>query len=263
MDFTQTGGRIAAFFDLDGTLALGNRPPSPQDAEAIRAMRAAGHLAFLCTGRARGFLYPAVTDIGFDGIVAGAGAHITVGDKTLLRRSLGPETLRLIIAHFLHTGQTCVLEGERGMYLINDRANLPAEWPRVKDPADFEGPLAGRPVTKITVYGVCSPETRQLLAPHLTIIAHADYMEATPLGCTKSAGMRLVLEAVGIPREDSVAFGDSNNDLDMLRYAGIGVAMGNADARLKSIADVVTDTNTNAGVAKAMYELALHRPWKG
>ena len=132
MDFTQTGGRIAAFFDLDGTLALGNRPPSPQDAEAIRAMRAAGHLAFLCTGRARGFLYPAVTDIGFDGIVAGAGAHITVGDKTLLRRSLGPETLRLIIAHFLHTGQTCVLEGERGMYLINDRANLPAEWPRVK-----------------------------------------------------------------------------------------------------------------------------------
>ena len=63
--------------------------------------------------------------------------------------------------------------------------------------------------------------------------------------------------------ENVMAFGDSYNDMHMLMWAGTGVAMGNADARLKSIADVVTDTNTNAGVAKAMYELALHRPWKG
>ena len=96
-----------------------------------------------------------------------------------------------------------------------------------------------------------------MLAPHLTIIAHADYMEATPLGCTKSAGMRLVLEAVGIPREDSVAFGDSNNDLDMLRYAGIGVAMGNATEEAKAAADMVTDTLENAGVSQALHALGL------
>ena len=56
-----------------------------------------------------------------------------------------------------------------------------------------------------------------------------------------------------------MALGDNYNDLYMLAWAGTGVAMGNADQRLKDLADYVTDTNVNAGVAKAIYEIALQR----
>ena len=62
-----------------------------------------------------------------------------------------------------------------------------------------------------------------------------------------------------IAPENIMAIGDSCNDAMMLAWAGTGVAMGNADQRLKDLADYVTDTNTNAGVAKAIYEIALHR----
>ena len=85
---------FAAFFDLDGTLAINNGAPSGADRDAIRAFRRQGNFAFLCTGRAPAFLYPAVLDIGFDGIVAGAGAHITLGNRVLYRRFLSEQTIR-------------------------------------------------------------------------------------------------------------------------------------------------------------------------
>ena len=85
--------RKALFFDLDGTLACDNRPPLPEDTAAIRRVRALGNRVFLCTGRSMGFLYPAALEVGFDGIVAGAGAHIVVGEKLLYRRRVTPEQM--------------------------------------------------------------------------------------------------------------------------------------------------------------------------
>ena len=71
--------RRAVFLDVDGTLVdySGRIPASAR--HAVRAARANGHLVFLCTGRSRSELWPAVTDIGFDGLVGGAGAYVEVG----------------------------------------------------------------------------------------------------------------------------------------------------------------------------------------
>ena len=55
-----------------------------------------------------------------------------------------------------------------------------------------------------------------------------------------------------IDQEEIIAFGDGENDMEMLQFAGIGVAMGNATDELKAQADYVTDTNENDGVAKAI-----------
>ena len=64
---------------------------------------------------------------------------------------------------------------------------------------------------------------------------------------------------LGVKREEIVAFGDNSNDIGMLQWAGTGVAMGNADPRLKTVADYITDTNVNAGVAKTIRRIALKR----
>ena len=74
-------------------------------------------------------------------------------------------------------------------------------------------------------------------------------MEITPLGVDKAQGLARLLEYTGVKREELICCGDGYNDLTMLKFAGLGVAMENAQPEVKAIADVVTLTNDNEGVA--------------
>lgn len=246
--------RKAAFFDLDGTLAVHNLPPAPEDADAIRRFREAGHLAFLCTGRSSGFIYPSVLDIGFDGVVASAGAHVTLGGKILYRRTVAPEVLRRMIVDCRQTGCICVFEGEQGMYIINEEKypQLAKSFSPVRTPEDFETVYAGHVINKFTLYSSLTTGMRAWMDDLFSLIQHPDYLEVVPKGCSKSDGIRRVIEAAGIRRKDVLAVGDSTNDLDMLRYAGIGAAMGNASDEVKAAADWVTGTLAQHGAAQAL-----------
>lgn len=243
-------GRYAAFFDLDGTLAVDNAPPSPADRDAIRAFRSRGNAVFLCTGRAPAHLYPAILDIGFDGVVAGAGAHITLGGQTIFRRFLSEQTIRKVADFSARTGYVCVLEGETGMFQIS-HGDTRLPWPRAENGADFRRRYPHEIITKLTYFRRCDDALEACLSD-LHVIRHPDYVEAVPAGCSKSDGMRRVLEALRIPRENSLAFGDSMNDLDMIAYAGLGVAMGNAADPVKAAADRVTRPLSENGVAVAL-----------
>ena len=67
----------------------------------------------------------------------------------------------------------------------------------------------------------------------------------------KVAGIKRIIQACGIRRNEVMAFGDGENDMDMLRYAGIGVAMGNAEEDVKVCADYITDDVDEDGIEKA------------
>ena len=73
----------------------------------------------------------------------------------------------------------------------------------------------------------------------------------------KATGIRLFLEHVGVAREDSIAIGDGPNDLQMMEYAGIGVAMGNAKEEVKKLADMVTSDVAEDGIYHAFEKLGL------
>lgn len=252
----------AFFFDLDGTLATQDQPPSQADADAIKAIREQGHLAFLCTGRVPCHVYDSIKAIGFDGFIEGAGAFVSVGENVLYRRLIEPAFLQRIITHYLENGQTCVLEGEQSLYIINPKADWTKKWPIVEGANAFDpinGAYAGQEVYKFTAYGTILEETRKLLEPEMYIIDHMAYAEVLPCGCCKADGMRRVLEAVGLNRTDSVAFGDSRNDLDMLRYAGIGIAMGNAVEDVRLAADRITAPLCENGVSQALAEFIIHK----
>ena len=87
--------------------------------------------------------------------------------------------------------------------------------------------------------------------------ASASSIEITHPDATKGRGLSEVCRLLGIPPENAMSLGDSGNDETMLRMAGLGVAMGNAPDFVKAAADVVTDTNTNDGAAKAIEEYVL------
>lgn len=83
--------------------------------------------------------------------------------------------------------------------------------------------------------------------------SHEGCLDITPFGCTKGQGVRKLAEMYGIGRENIMAFGDHYNDKGMLKWAGFGVAVGNANEKVQQVADHVTAKNSEAGVAQAIY----------
>ncbi len=99
-----------------------------------------------------------------------------------------------------------------------------------------------------------------LQAVHAEVIEHRRWgaplhiIEIVRRGLNKAVGIAHVAQDLGIPRERIIAFGDEDNDLEMIEYAGIGVAMGNGIPALKNIANEITTTNNDDGIAKMLIE---------
>lgn len=83
------------------------------------------------------------------------------------------------------------------------------------------------------------------------------FLEFTEHGVTKGTSLNQLIQKLGIKREEVIAMGDSYNDQAMIEFAGLGVAMGNAPDDIKEIANYVTDTNMNDGVAKVVEKFVL------
>ncbi len=247
---------LAAFFDLDGTLAMHNQPPAAVDVKAMRAFRARGNYLFLCTGRSVGYLYPAILDIGFDGIIAGAGAYVSIGDRMIYRTCVSEEILAPIQQAFEQSDATLVMETEDRMVQLASpaAAKLVPAYPRIYTAAEWQKQYPNEITSKLTVYSVIPPSIVPYVTEHLDVIQHPHYAEIVPKGCSKSDGIRKVLAELNLPREQSMGFGDSMNDYDMLQYVGIGVAMGNADESVKAIADRITAPYDQGGIAQVLKE---------
>ena len=82
-------------------------------------------------------------------------------------------------------------------------------------------------------------------------------IEMVPRGYSKATGIASICRIFGIPWEDTVVFGDSNNDLSMFQYAAVKVAMGNATKELRALADYVTDTMFEDGIQHGLKHLGL------
>lgn len=98
-------------------------------------------------------------------------------------------------------------------------------------------------------------EVKELLASHpeITFLSGGYHnLEFTKTGTTKGAGLRFICDYLGLSIEESMAIGDTQNDIDILKTAAIGVAMGNARDDVKEIADYITLTNEDSGVAHAI-----------
>jgi len=253
----------AIFLDIDGTLLYKTEGPFPGDIEAIEEARQRGHRFFLCTGRALANVPLNLRNAPWvAGIVAGTGTHGMLRGEapgcwtTVFLHLLPEEVKRIAIETFVSEGRWCALEGvekilcvnreppkiliEEPLYLTRENGYL--SWGR-----DFQ-------ICKLTAGGPVSPGEEAALGQFFQFFQLGHYHEAVPRGCSKSRGMETVLQALGIPREDSLAIGDGANDVDMIRFAGTGIAMGNAEEALKEAADGVTRSVQEGGVAQAVRE---------
>jgi Cof subfamily protein (haloacid dehalogenase superfamily) len=252
--------RKAVFLDIDETLVTKLQGPFPEDIGPIEEAHRRGHKIFLSTGRSLGHIPQALREAPWlDGIIAGAGAQVVMGDRTIYHKWVPREILPGICAFYFGQDKFCVFEGVEAVYGIN----LPERYERrgtilpITREDDLLVKYAGAVISKLTIGGSASEAEQKLLGDHFHLNTFENYFEGILQGESKAKGMSIVLETLNIPREHSIAIGDSKNDIDIIRAAGLGIAMGNASEELKALAGATTGDCGKGGVGQAITKFVL------
>ncbi len=250
------------FFDIDGTIAENDEPPSRGVAEAIGRARRNGHKAFICTARTMCDVYDSLFEVGFDGIIAGAGAQIIVDGEEIFHHYIPEELLIRTVKGFYRHNFSGVLEGTDNIYFVPGEVELVGKWPRLRG---IEEVSAALHIEKFTIHTFdhahidrVAEEMPELLEDYeLYKNNSGSFGEFVCKGVNKAFGIQKVAEHYAADMKDTIAFGDSMNDASALGAAGTGVAMGNAPEELKRQVDLVTGTLAEDGAARAMERLGL------
>lgn len=245
------------FFDIDGTIWDYRNFIPESTIDAIRQARANGHQCFLNSGRSRAFIYNEdLLGIGFDGIVSACGCMIEHHGKVVFNKLIDREDCIRTVETVRKYHFKPILEGPEYLYM---------------ERSDFEGDMYGEKVmkemgdhllgiddcwgkwemnklscdTRDTDYNSCYRELDDI---YDFMIHNPIVVEMVPKGHNKGTGIAKVCELLGEDIENTIAFGDSINDKEMLEAAGIGVAMGNGTDVIKELADHVTTPLLDNGV---------------
>lgn len=253
--------KCAVFLDIDGTLLSDSFIIPPENLEAINAARAKGHMVFINTGRSFGNIPPVLMEQfkDFDGIISGIGSMITINGKTVFN-SFMPENLikRIMEYVFAHPEYWALFEGVNDVYSVpNGRYALRDYQIQLENSDDYVKICEGDNIQVVAMGKTVPEDFKELFKDDLTVFQFETYADLVKKGLNKAEGIKKILEITGIKRENTVAMGDSNNDYDMITYAGVGVAMANSQQSILDIADYITASNHDCGVAEAIKNILL------
>ncbi|MCG5432984.1 HAD family hydrolase [Mycobacterium sp. MYCO198283] len=257
--------------DVDGTLLDAHERLTPRTRDAVTAAVAAGTRFVLATGRPPRWIAPVVDQLGFAPMAVcanGAVIYDAAADRVVSARTLSPDVLAELAEIAARVIPGAGLAVERVGATAHDAAtpqfvSSPGYEHAWLNPDNTEVSLAdvlAAPAVKLLIRkaGARSSEMAAQLGRYITTQGDLTYstnnglVEVMPRGISKASGVREVAEPWGIAAEDVVAFGDMPNDVPMLVWAGLGVAMGNAHPQVIAAADEVTAPNTDDGLARVL-----------
>jgi len=262
-----------AVFDIDRTLIAPEIGAiAPETLAALKQLQQKGIKIAIASGRLFSFLQQELLDVGFDYYIMSNGCYVADPDgKIMTREQLDPELPEAFSREMIQkdlpfnirycmgqcTGNPNCTVQER-MAPIWEKKNFKAKPPKAfleeYEPKNGEEPIC---------FGGFIPE--EVLPefverfPRLSFLPvfESPMCDVNPAGISKASGIRRVCELSGIDIRDTIAFGDDRNDLEMLREAGIGVAMGNGIQAVKDAADYVTAPCEELGVVRALQHFGL------
>ena len=266
----------AVFVDIDGTLC-DSRQRIPDSAfEALAQVRERGHRLFACTGRSAPEVYPRFWEVGFEGLVGGAGGYASVGDLVLLDERMPREHVDVLTALWEELDAFYIWQGPDQMgpskgyldFFVPRAGKHPEDWIEyAQSITPFIVDIDGGSFTKVTAY--VPPEkasmervTAALPDGYRAIIGSvgaAGYVpfEVVPTHLSKAVGIRAICEHVGIPLSHTVALGDSNNDVEAVARAAVGISIGGVCDDLVAVADIVAPAVGQGGLAWALAAAGL------
>lgn len=277
-------GKKLIFLDIDGTLTEpGSNDPPASALEAIRGAQAKGHRVFLCSGRNYAMLSPLLR-FGFDGVIASAGGYVTVGDEVIYDHPMTKEQAAKALEALHSRGVFCTVEtkdvtygdenldaflagneGAKGNSEIERWRKALAESLDIHPMSEYDGT---KPAYKVVIMCMTDDQlqpARNLLEEEFDFviqeISDPDHPclngELINRAFDKGRGVLRVCAYLGIPVEDTVGFGDSMNDLEMIRTVGTSVCMANGSRALQEQSDIICPAVTEDGIAKAFKDLGL------
>lgn len=264
--------------DMDGTVFTDQKTVTPRTLAAIRAALDRGIVVVPASGRTLGTLPPQILSIpGIRYVITCNGARVTdQRSGQVVSRRLIPLETALELTDAL-SSRRCVVEAsiDDQLYLSRRDAELelacvsPALRPFMAalrtEIDDLRSFLAGQTLDAEKMLAFmpddeAAAQVRRLLEGRSDLdvsFSVKNNLEINAAGASKGSALAALAEHLRIPREAVMACGDSGNDVSMLEYAGFSVAMGNAVPELKALADAVTLTNNEDGVAAAIERYVL------
>lgn len=260
----------AIFFDVDGTILDcfgGITEIRPKVKEAIRSLQKAGHYVFIASGRPYAFLSKTILDFGFDGFVLMNGSKVILNGESIYSDPMDKDFVKYVVSKFDEHKMEYILESDHYSYIKESHKEFLKFYGSIgisHKLLESNYNLENIDVHKIEM--LCLDEESENMCLDL-VRNNPDYDHYYSISAknfelyakknTKASGIIKALEILNIPIENSYAFGDGNNDIEMLSTVGCGIAMGNASDEVKGHAKVVTDTVQNDGVASGIEKYIL------
>lgn len=261
------------FFDIDGTLAWqdpklaqelpeGERDLSPYPnetvAQAIRTFVANGNKAFICTGRTLSCIHPKLLELPWAGVVCLAGGYAELEGRVVRNAAISPGMLQRLAPYLEQSGEVIRFEGiDR---VVRMSADAPETYGYARTVGDAVTQLEHYNAYKILMSTPLANRIAQdeELGPLLCLNElELEVTEISPRECTKRAGIKAVLDALGPDHGTVYGIGDASNDIALMEAVDVGIAMGNAPDFLKEKADYVTDSFDHDGVVTALEHFGL------
>ncbi|MDF2673116.1 MAG: family phosphatase [Clostridiales bacterium] len=267
--------------DMDGTLLTTDKQVSQRSKEVLKKATDAGIKLVVCTGRIFTSAWIFADLIGTEApIIASNGAYIREKDrdevvymKALLKEQIN-KVVKIVKKHgfYPHLFSSDTIFTEKVIFTakLYDKQNqsLPKDKQvKIVITDDLEKVIEENHEIILKVVIVSEMDEIESLSKlrneiskelDVSIMASAaNNIEIMSKGISKGNAVKILGDIYGISSEETICIGDNENDISMIEYAGLGVAMANASDVLKTVANYVTDTNDNDGVAKAIEKFAL------
>lgn len=271
------------FIDIDGTLFDHAKDAIPESAKnAILSAKSKGHKIFLSTGRPYADIDQEILNFPLDGMIVSCGAVVYVDNKPIYCKTYPQKELISLIQFMLDNNIGFSLDGIRKNYLTEEAFNCLSSL-MLKNNEDSELSRAMmaknncfpfedmkeedlKEVVKISIFTKNKESCEKLfqripesLVGFMYKNNHLDLYngEISIKGITKATGLKQITSYLNIPIEDTIAIGDSLNDLDILQETGLSICMGNGADECKKTADFVTKDISDDGLAYALKHFNL------
>jgi len=265
--------------DMDGTLLNDKKIISERNIKAIRLAHDIGVRIAVCTGRIFTSAESFSDLLGVKSpVIAANGAYIREkdSDEVIYKSSIGIQKCNKLLSvfrlydiypHFYTNGMifTENIEYSSRFYEKTNKTLPKDKQIKVVLVTDWDDVFKKYEAEIFKAIGIDS-DVEKIRKAKITIrdmkefevvSSHFDNFEVTDMGVSKGNAVKVLGDYYGIDREQIICIGDSENDLSMIKYAGLGIAMGNADEDVKEAAKYITDNNNCDGVAKAIEKFVL------
>lgn len=274
----------AVFFDIDGTLLNDRKNVQKSTIKAIRNLKDQGILVGLATGRGPSFVQPFLENLGLDFAVTYNGQYIYSRSEIIYTNQLSKTTVYRLIRYAgarrreISLGTASGLLGSGIIGLGTSRLGqiisslVPRKWAKAIErsfkhfirrikPQNIDSLMVilREPIYQVDLVATEGESERiQKQFPRVKLTRSSPYsMDVISEGQSKVKGIERVGQRYGFDLSEVIAFGDSDNDIEMLSQVGIGVAMGNASQQVKENARYTTADNNDDGISKALAHYGL------